>query len=442
MFKKLFFSFLIVHLATVSAEEAVNLIGKKHEFFSRKNDSALISMNKKKLFKWNSSRKNEACFPADPGVKNELTFFGHPVTSAFIRFNNDTPVSICFTLFGDDKTEMISADKFRKNMMSIFTALKKRYPGCKPKIVRRSYPNGMNTNALVWKTEKYACIMKWGIKGTKATGEKPLFLQLEFEVLQPGHDPLKRLIVKTRYDVSSEKAGEKHQVKREDKGDVYLKDFPMFDQGKNGNSAAAVIQRILEFNNRKPSKPVTVTPFKKGTKFHSDVEELQLHLKKLCETHKLRMKVHYLCFDGKRSSRKLQNIVGNYNRFAKNSGRKKLDVPKGGSAAVSATFKKMDIGILADSRKDDHNSIEFQEYIMSEIMAKKPVIWYTVLGVVKEGKLPAPLPPSQMRLIIGFNNTSKEVIYTDSWGKGHELKKMSYENAWAITLATYTITAE
>ena len=51
MFKKLFFSFLIVHLATVSAEEAVNLIGKKHEFFSRKNDSALISMNKKKLFK-------------------------------------------------------------------------------------------------------------------------------------------------------------------------------------------------------------------------------------------------------------------------------------------------------------------------------------------------------------------------------------------------------
>jgi hypothetical protein len=38
-----------------------------------------------------------------------------------------------------------------------------------------------------------------------------------------------------------------------------------------------------------------------------------------------------------------------------------------------------------------------------------------------------------MRLIIGYNTAKNEIIYSDSWGPGHEQKRMSLEDAWVIT---------
>lgn len=37
------------------------------------------------------------------------------------------------------------------------------------------------------------------------------------------------------------------------------------------------------------------------------------------------------------------------------------------------------------------------------------------------------------RRIIGYNPQKKEILYTDSWGYGHELKRMSAEDAYLIT---------
>ena len=38
-----------------------------------------------------------------------------------------------------------------------------------------------------------------------------------------------------------------------------------------------------------------------------------------------------------------------------------------------------------------------------------------------------------MRLIIGNNAKTHEILYTDSWGPGHELKRMPEDRAFAIT---------
>ena len=44
-----------------------------------------------------------------------------------------------------------------------------------------------------------------------------------------------------------------------------------------------------------------------------------------------------------------------------------------------------------------------------------------------------------MRLIIGYNDKTKEVLYTDSWGAGHELKRMPEDWAWTITTSSMFI---
>jgi hypothetical protein len=43
-----------------------------------------------------------------------------------------------------------------------------------------------------------------------------------------------------------------------------------------------------------------------------------------------------------------------------------------------------------------------------------------------------------MRLIIGYNTKTQEILYTDSWGEGHELKHMKADDAWTIT-STLTV---
>ena len=65
-----------------------------------------------------------------------------------------------------------------------------------------------------------------------------------------------------------------------------------------------------------------------------------------------------------------------------------------------------------------------------------------VIFVIKEENLPKKPPVTHMRLIIGFNNSTREIIYTDCGGKGHEFKTMPFDQAWAITLAAYTISVE
>jgi hypothetical protein len=44
-----------------------------------------------------------------------------------------------------------------------------------------------------------------------------------------------------------------------------------------------------------------------------------------------------------------------------------------------------------------------------------------------------------MRLIIGYNPTTEEIYYTDSWGDGHEKKKMRADEAYCMTMALYSM---
>jgi len=44
-----------------------------------------------------------------------------------------------------------------------------------------------------------------------------------------------------------------------------------------------------------------------------------------------------------------------------------------------------------------------------------------------------------LRLIIGYNEKTGEILYPDSWGKGHECKRMPAIHAWCMTMAIFTM---
>ena len=68
-----------------------------------------------------------------------------------------------------------------------------------------------------------------------------------------------------------------------------------------------------------------------------------------------------------------------------------------------------------------------------------PLLWSVQLGIVEENPRLPQASGGHMRLIIGFNPKTSEVLYTDTWGRGHELKRMALDNAWTITTGLYAV---
>ena len=61
-----------------------------------------------------------------------------------------------------------------------------------------------------------------------------------------------------------------------------------------------------------------------------------------------------------------------------------------------------------------------------------PLLWTVHLGIIEDKNLPQS-SGGHMRLIIGYNAKTNDILFTDSWGAGHELKRMSAVDAWTIT---------
>jgi hypothetical protein len=76
--------------------------------------------------------------------------------------------------------------------------------------------------------------------------------------------------------------------------------------------------------------------------------------------------------------------------------------------------------------------------VQSHVDDGVPLLWSVMLGIVPEQKAPQGFG-GHMRLIIGYNSKSSEILYSDSWGPGHELKRMPAVDAWTITTGLNTI---
>lgn len=78
-----------------------------------------------------------------------------------------------------------------------------------------------------------------------------------------------------------------------------------------------------------------------------------------------------------------------------------------------------------DSARSVRPSLTLGGQSLSEVLVR--------LGLVTEKEIPQAFG-GHMRLITGYNTTTGEILYSDSWGMGHEEKRMPASDAWAITM--------
>ena len=236
----------------------------------------------------------------------------------------------------------------------------------------------------------------------------------------------------------------KVNVKSNPEGDVWVDNVPMVDQGQKGYCAAASSERLLRYYGRQVDQheiaQLADTASKGGTSLEGMVSALDAVGKK----YQLDQKDLIRSDSGRSFEKsKFYEMIELYNRQAKQKKKKPIDFmefaettgPNMRTIDTMKIYAAMDAETLKESKVRQTQGLEsFRKNIIQYTAQGVPVVWACVVGkypekpdIGHEGAF------GHIRLIIGYNAKTQEVLYSDSWGPGHELKRLPISEAWTMT---------
>jgi hypothetical protein len=222
-------------------------------------------------------------------------------------------------------------------------------------------------------------------------------------------------------------------VVREASGDVYIPNIPMVDQGDKGYCAVATASRVFNYYGvpADQHEMAQISGSQAGGG-GTNPDEMEDAMKKISGKYKTRFQT-LLDFDY--SSRKYQSFMRKYNSSAKKLGKKVLDTDN-----YIFFVGGLDADVLREINGKGPAFDKFIGIVRSNIDKGVPVMWSLQLGKYPEnGEKARQSGGGHMRLIIGYNSAKNEIIFSDSWGAGHEMKRMAAPDAAAATMGLYLL---
>jgi hypothetical protein len=178
-------------------------------------------------------------------------------------------------------------------------------------------------------------------------------------------------------------------VVKEASGDVFVSGIPMVDQGQKGYCVVASCQRMFEY----------------------------LHVP--CDQHELAQLAQSSASGGTSPSlmeEALDKVDHKYQTRLK-----RLITPM-------------------DRRKTTMDTRKFTDVVKESVDAGIPLLWALTLGrFQEEPPLSEQTMGGHMRMIIGYNEKDGALIFSDSWGAGHEKKRMKLHEGLAATHGLYQL---
>ena len=306
--------------------------------------------------------------------RGRCTWHGLDVWEARVYYGPEGANRVEMSLYnrGDDKDSSgMNAEDMRKLLDEIAS---RAQPGGKigSSPEKKKLRNGGFQYFRKWNSGDCSVDLTWGVNGAKAKDLTADYVRVS---ICPKGASMPKAAGKTGI-VSKTKA--KSHVKKNGEGDVWIDGVPMVDQGRKGYCAAATSERVLRY-------------------YGFAIDE-----------HEIAQAAGTTARGGTSISDMVQTVrtVGSKCRL-------------GFSSVVS---KESDFG---DCKK-------FLKAVKTQVDQGVPLFWGVTLGMFPEPGLPQ-TAGGHIRLIIGYNQKTHEILYTDSWGVGHELKRMPEERAFAIT---------
>jgi hypothetical protein len=378
-------------------------------------------------FGWNSAAEDVA-----QTTQPDLKLFGLPVYQALARFGDGRLQNITVSFYNRGDAGELRREQFdelvRRSVegISAFTGKKFSERG-------KDAGSAVKAFGLEWNSDTSRYLLEYSF--TREVKSRDIPYRAEFVRLEiaPRKEEAGLLSGLTASE-AVEKAPDPSKVKREDSGDVFIDSVPMVDQGEKGYCVVASVERVMRYYGNDVDEHELAQIANSSAAEGTSIQAMVDSLKKL--TARLRIKTRVI---ESLDVRSLLDTINDYNRLARR-GKRAAEIDTGGAVLdLRIIYAQMKPEILSEVRTKNKSAVSrFQRTIASNINEGVPLLWSVMLGVVPEPNIPQGAG-GHMRLIIGYNEKSGEVLYSDSWGRGHELKRMAFDDAWTITTGLNTI---
>lgn len=362
------------------------------------------------------------------------TFFGKPAYEAVVRFQNGTPNHFTVSYFNrGDSDRALNEPDFQQLVRELSSTLSQRLGTHPMPLNHTSNRAGVRDGGQVWQLGTHRFELTFSHTPPRREGGRNVpfraeYVQLIVSTFRPGDIPAH---ANTRVNVYEVRAN----VQRDPQtGDVWIANVPMVDQGPKGYCAAATAERVMRYFGQDVDQhqiaQIANTTSGGGTSF----DDFKTALQAIARQYNYSFNTH---IDW--SFRDFQQKLDHYNRVARSKGEPLVEIRRGQPVNITMLYGSMRPDTLVESRqrrRADFN--RFEERVRRYVDGGCPLIWGVMLGVVPERGIPQ-TAGGHLRLIIGYNTQTREILFSDSWGRGHELKRMGIEEAFAITTALYSL---
>jgi hypothetical protein len=379
-------------------------------------------------------------------AKEQARFFGSyavwspklKVTEAIVDFQGGKLARVNLAMFtrGDSEATLDSRESFEKRVEEIKTDITGLL-GVQPTERGKDSQSAVKAVGWMWVKPPTAYLLEYSyVKEVKSRGQefRPEFIRLRVAEVPKQQGLLATSQGGVAGNTPVAKSSLAANVTRESSGDVVIKNVPMVDQGPKGYCAVATTERIFKYYglnvDQHEMAQIANTSDGGGTSPSQMLEAL--------EKIEGRMRVRVRALQ-KWDYKEFSDMIADYNREAKRNDKREIDL-SGNVIMIGDIYASMDPASFKTSRTEKNKAgfSKFQRTVQEMIERGVPIMWGVQLGMFKEGDLPQS-GGGHMRLIIGYNTQKQEVLFSDSWGAEHALKRMPMAEAFTITTGMYYI---
>lgn len=220
----------------------------------------------------------------------------------------------------------------------------------------------------------------------------------------------------------------KSSLQKDEDGTVWLEGVNMVDQGQKGYCVPATLARVFAFYgmdgvDQHALAALCDSSAEGGTSSNS----METAMERICKKFPVRL----IVLEDYQTS--MMGFIDAYNKLADKKGKQSLSL-------MVPPLDVADPDLLLKVRAGKKAQVKkWMSAIKKHIDSGFPVVWSVTLGIYKEEVAVPQSRGGHMRMIIGYNMKEQTILYSDSWGAGHEKKSMPAAEAAAMTNGRYVI---
>jgi len=355
---------------------------------------------KGKNMKWLTKDRTRAKFSRTlyGNVEIDLTMFEGqmPVEEAVVDFVNGKVNVITVSVFNRGDGGDITKAEFEKRFKLCGAAMSKNLQA-KPSVSKADKTQGLLSEGYRWNSPHGVAVLEYNEGALTDAAREFLRLRVSRKGATGG---LAASMLSSRGGAAVRLSDLPRNVVKDAEGTTTVGGLPMVDQGNKGYCVVASVQRLFEYygigaDMHQIAQVAEADP-EKGTSTMSMAKELD----KIDYRFKTRLK-----------------ILG-------------MTAERGGLVEVERDFI---VGKPIDEAA-------FLKRIRTYINDGLPVLWSLQLGQFPETpNLNPQTAGGHMRIIHGYNDKEQTIVFTDSWGAGHEQKTMKMSDAYKATNGIFVL---